>query len=204
MLYISGVDPSQAQWDQILDLVLRKKHFPFFDMAYQVTLIINLLFFETNIARASPPVISPVMPTLFVNSPRRLQSSCLNPTPRTSVFTVKESVASVLSPLTPMKPIDSTPSWSGWPEPFGLTLHSKVPESLIRSWITQNSRSSGSQYTTHFALCNLAIQFEIRKSNSWPTESNRWERLWFLTWKTSAASTTGSISLIKSECSHSL
>lgn len=110
MLYISGVDPSQAQWDQILDLVLRKKHFPFFDMAYQVTLIINLLFFETNIARASPPVISPVMPTLFVNSPRRLQSSCLNPTPRTSVFTVKESVASVLSPLTPMKPIDSTPS----------------------------------------------------------------------------------------------
>ena len=31
----SGVDPSQEQWKQILDIIIQKKLFPFFDNAYQ-------------------------------------------------------------------------------------------------------------------------------------------------------------------------
>ena len=31
----TGIDPSEQQWRQISDLVKEKKHYPFFDMAYQ-------------------------------------------------------------------------------------------------------------------------------------------------------------------------
>ena len=31
----TGVDPTQEQWKELSDLVKEKKHFPFFDMAYQ-------------------------------------------------------------------------------------------------------------------------------------------------------------------------
>ncbi len=31
----TGIDPSEAQWRQISDVVKEKKHYPFFDMAYQ-------------------------------------------------------------------------------------------------------------------------------------------------------------------------
>ncbi len=31
----TGIDPSEAQWKQISDIVKEKKHYPFFDMAYQ-------------------------------------------------------------------------------------------------------------------------------------------------------------------------
>ena len=32
----TGVDPTAEQWQEISKLILEKKHFPFFDMAYQV------------------------------------------------------------------------------------------------------------------------------------------------------------------------
>lgn len=32
----TGVDPTPDQWKIISEVVKRKKHFPFFDMAYQV------------------------------------------------------------------------------------------------------------------------------------------------------------------------
>lgn len=31
----TGIDPTQAQWKQISDVIKEKKHYPFFDMAYQ-------------------------------------------------------------------------------------------------------------------------------------------------------------------------
>ena len=31
----TGIDPTQSQWEQISDVVKEKKHYPFFDMAYQ-------------------------------------------------------------------------------------------------------------------------------------------------------------------------
>lgn len=31
----TGIDPTEAQWKQISDVVKEKKHYPFFDMAYQ-------------------------------------------------------------------------------------------------------------------------------------------------------------------------
>ena len=31
----TGVDPTKEQWAQIADVIQRKKHFPFFDCAYQ-------------------------------------------------------------------------------------------------------------------------------------------------------------------------
>ena len=33
----TGVDPTLEQWGGIADVVVEKKHFPFFDMAYQVS-----------------------------------------------------------------------------------------------------------------------------------------------------------------------
>lgn len=32
----TGVDPTLEQWGGIADVLAEKKHFPFFDMAYQV------------------------------------------------------------------------------------------------------------------------------------------------------------------------
>ena len=34
-LYITGVDPTQSQWEKIADIVEERKLFPFFDCAYQ-------------------------------------------------------------------------------------------------------------------------------------------------------------------------
>lgn len=31
----TGIDPTEDQWKQISDVVKQKKHYPFFDMAYQ-------------------------------------------------------------------------------------------------------------------------------------------------------------------------
>lgn len=31
----TGVDPTKGQWDEIADVMLKKKHFAFFDCAYQ-------------------------------------------------------------------------------------------------------------------------------------------------------------------------
>lgn len=31
----TGIDPTEAQWEQISDVMKEKKHYPFFDMAYQ-------------------------------------------------------------------------------------------------------------------------------------------------------------------------
>lgn len=36
-LALVGVDPTPEQWSEISKLMLEKAHFPFFDMAYQVT-----------------------------------------------------------------------------------------------------------------------------------------------------------------------
>ena len=40
----TGVDPTKEQWAQIADVIQRKKHFPFFDCAYQGTGQQNLRF----------------------------------------------------------------------------------------------------------------------------------------------------------------
>lgn len=38
----TGVDPTVEQWGGIADVVVEKKHFPFFDMAYQARPLASL------------------------------------------------------------------------------------------------------------------------------------------------------------------
>ena len=74
----TGVDPTRDQWKEIAKVIRAKKHFPFFDCAYQ--------------GFASGDLENDV-----ISSPKDLSSVLLSPLPRTLVSTANGLVLSTLS-----------------------------------------------------------------------------------------------------------